>query len=41
VLRRLKETGQPPDFSDFLASFIEFNQFIGLPQYNEIEKKYS
>jgi 2-methylisocitrate lyase-like PEP mutase family enzyme len=40
-LKRLKETGRPPDFGDFLASFMEFNQFIGVPRYNEIEQKYS
>jgi 2-methylisocitrate lyase-like PEP mutase family enzyme len=39
-LRNLKESGQPQDFSDFLASFMEFNQFIGVPRYNELEDKY-
>ena len=41
VLRVLQESGQPPDFGDFLASFMEFNQFIGVPEYNEIEQKYT
>jgi 2-methylisocitrate lyase-like PEP mutase family enzyme len=40
-LRRMKENGKPPDFGDFLTSFLEFNQFIGMSQYNEIEQKYS
>jgi 2-methylisocitrate lyase-like PEP mutase family enzyme len=40
-LRRMKESGKPPDFGDFLASFLEFNQFIGVSHYNEIEQKYS
>lgn len=40
-LRRMKESGEPPDFGDFLASFLEFNQFIGVAHYNEIEQKYS
>jgi len=39
-LKQFKETGTPPDFGDFLASFMEFNQFIGLPYYNELEQKY-
>lgn len=39
-LRQLKETGQARDFGDFLASFMEFNQFIGVPEYNELEEKY-
>ena len=39
-LRQLKETGQARDFGDFIASFMEFNQFIGVPEYNELEEKY-
>ncbi len=39
-LGQLKETGSPPDFGDFLASFMQFNQFIGVPEYNELEQKY-
>lgn len=39
-LRQFRETGRPADFGDFLASFMEFNQFIGLPEYNELGDKY-
>lgn len=39
-LQQFKETGQPPDFGDFLASFMQFNQFIGVPEYNKLEQKY-
>jgi len=27
-------------FHDFLAAFMQFNQFIGVPEYNELERKY-
>jgi len=39
-LKQFKETGRPKEFSDFLASFMEFNQFIGLAKYNELQQKY-
>ncbi len=39
-LRQLKGAGQPADFGDFLEAFMEFNQFIGVPKYNELEQKY-
>ncbi|RJP68024.1 MAG: carboxyvinyl-carboxyphosphonate phosphorylmutase [Candidatus Abyssobacteria bacterium SURF_17] len=39
-LRHLKETGQTQDFGDFLSAFMEFNQFIGVPGYNELEEKF-
>ena len=40
-LGKFRETGHPPDFGDFLAAFIQFNQFIGVPRYNELEQKYT
>ncbi len=40
ALRQFAETGAPPDFGDFLEAFIEFNQFIGVPKYRELEQKY-
>ncbi len=39
-LEKFRETGRAPDFGDFLASFMRFNQFIGVPEYIELEKKY-
>ena len=39
-LKQFKETGTPKGFDEFLASFVEFNQFIGLAEFNELEKKY-
>ena len=39
-LKELKESGQPRNFGDFLAAFMEFNQFIGVPKYTELEEKY-
>ncbi len=40
VLGELKETGQPRQFADFLAAFMQFNQFIGATAYDELEQKY-
>jgi len=40
ALGEFKETGRVPDFGDFLPAFIQFNEFIGLPEYNELEEKY-
>ena len=39
-LKELKETGRPADFGDFLAAFMEFNQFIGVRKYTDLEEKY-
>jgi len=39
-VRLLKETGQPKEFKDVLQSFAELNEFLGVPYYNELEKKY-
>ncbi|MBI5118290.1 isocitrate lyase/PEP mutase family protein [Candidatus Poribacteria bacterium] len=39
-LRKFKEEGTPPDFGGFLAAFIQFNQFLGVPEYNALEEKY-
>jgi carboxyvinyl-carboxyphosphonate phosphorylmutase len=40
-LKQFKESGTPPDFGEFLGAFMEFNEFIGLAGYNELEQKYS
>ncbi len=39
-LKKFKETGTPPDFGGFLAAFMQFNQFLGVPEYNALEEKY-
>jgi len=39
-LNEFRKTGCPPDLGDFLAAFMQFNQFIGVPEYNELEQKY-
>ena len=39
-VKLLKETGQPKEFKDVLQSFTELNEFLGVPYYNELEKKY-
>ncbi|GAB4331090.1 MAG: oxaloacetate decarboxylase [Candidatus Abyssubacteria bacterium] len=40
TLEQMKQTGQPADFGDFLAAFMQFNQFLGVPEYNALEQKY-
>jgi 2-methylisocitrate lyase-like PEP mutase family enzyme len=40
ALRALRQTGQPREFGDFLTAFREFNQFLGVPQYAELEQRY-
>jgi 2-methylisocitrate lyase-like PEP mutase family enzyme len=39
-IRRLKETGKQRNFEDFLKSFIEMNNFLGLQYYTDLEHKY-
>jgi 2-methylisocitrate lyase-like PEP mutase family enzyme len=39
-LQKFKETGRAPEFGDFLGSFLQFNEFIGVPKYNDLEEKY-
>ncbi len=39
-VRLLKETGRQRDFKDVLQSFTELNEFLGVPYYNELEKKF-
>lgn len=39
-LRRLKETGRQRDFSEWMQSFVEFNAFLGVPYYQELEQRY-
>jgi 2-methylisocitrate lyase-like PEP mutase family enzyme len=39
-IRRLKETGKQRNFEDFLQSFIEMNNFLGLQYYTDLEHKY-
>ncbi|RJP22553.1 MAG: carboxyvinyl-carboxyphosphonate phosphorylmutase [Candidatus Abyssobacteria bacterium SURF_5] len=40
ALKQLKEIGRPAAFGDILAAFMQFNQFIGVPRYSELEEKY-
>ncbi len=39
-LKRIKDTGRQRDFSDFISSFVELNNFLGVPYYQELEQKY-
>ena len=39
-VRLLKETGSQREFKDVLQSFAELNEFLGVPYYNELEKKF-
>lgn len=39
-VRHLKETGQQREFKEVLQSFAELNEFLGVPYYNELEKKF-
>jgi 2-methylisocitrate lyase-like PEP mutase family enzyme len=40
ALQTFKEGGKAPEFGDFLGAFMQFNEFIGVPKYNELEEKY-
>jgi 2-methylisocitrate lyase-like PEP mutase family enzyme len=39
-IKRLKETGKQRNFEDFLQSFIEMNNFLGVQYYADLERKY-
>lgn len=39
-VRLLKETGRQREFKEVLQSFAELNEFLGVPYYNELEKKF-
>jgi 2-methylisocitrate lyase-like PEP mutase family enzyme len=39
-LQEFKESGRVPEFGDFIGSFMQFNEFIGVPKYNELEERY-
>lgn len=39
-IKRLKETGKQRNFEDFLQSFIEMNNFLGVQYYADLEQKY-
>ena len=39
-LKRIKDTGKQRDFSDFISSFVELNNFLRVPYYQELEQKY-
>jgi 2-methylisocitrate lyase-like PEP mutase family enzyme len=39
-LKRLKDTGKQRDFTDFVSSFVELNNFLGVPYYQELEQRY-
>jgi len=40
VMKLLKETGTTKGFADQMITFEERNQILGLPEYEEMEKKY-
>ncbi len=39
-LKRIKDTGKQRDFTDMISSFVELNNFLGVPYYQELEQKY-
>jgi 2,3-dimethylmalate lyase len=39
-LKRLRESGKQREFTDWLQSFIELNNFLGVPYYQDLERKY-
>jgi len=39
-VKRLRETGRQRDFGDWIESFVELNNFLGVPYYQELEQKY-
>ena len=39
-LQKFKEGGKAPEFGDFLGAFMQFNEFLGVPRYNDLEEKY-
>lgn len=39
-VKLLKETGRQREFKEVLQSFAELNDFLGVPYYNELEKRF-
>jgi 2-methylisocitrate lyase-like PEP mutase family enzyme len=39
-IRTLKETGKQRDFKDFIQTFAELNNFLGLQYYSSLEQRY-
>ena len=39
-LKRILETGRQRDFGDWMQSFVDLNNFLGVPYYSEMEQKY-
>jgi hypothetical protein len=39
-VKRIKETGKQREFSDWIQSFMDLNNFLGVPYYQELEQKY-
>jgi len=39
-LKRIRDTGKQRDFTDFISSFVELNNFLGVPYYQDLEQKY-
>jgi 2-methylisocitrate lyase-like PEP mutase family enzyme len=39
-VKRLRETGKQRDFGDWIESFVELNNFLGVPYYQELEQKF-
>ncbi|MHA1804196.1 MAG: isocitrate lyase/PEP mutase family protein [Promethearchaeota archaeon] len=40
-LQLLKETGKQRKFKDIMSSFTELNEFLNVPYYDQLQKKYS
>jgi methylisocitrate lyase len=41
VLLSLKQTGMTKTLKNKMITFNEFNDFVNLPKYNQLEEKYS
>jgi len=39
-IKLLKDSGRPREFKDVIQSFSELNEFLGIPYYSGLEKKY-
>ncbi|MCP6658173.1 hypothetical protein NL521_30015, partial [Klebsiella pneumoniae] len=40
IFTELKETGTTKRYEDSMLNFSEFNQFVGLEKFQELEQKY-
>jgi len=39
-VKRLKDSGKQRDFSEWVQTFTQFNNFLGVPYYQELEQRY-